>query len=460
MSRLVVVSNRVALPAHTKAGSAGGLAVAVLAALRQRGGVWFGWSGEVADEASPVPETFDSGKVTFATVDLTPQDHDEYYNGFANRVLWPLFHYRPGLTDFNRRYRIGYRRVNELFADSLRSLLRDDDVIWVHDYHFIPFGQILRRAGCGQRMGFFLHIPWPALEVLLVLPNHRELVEGLCNYDLVGFQSASDLRAFRDYIQLEAGGRVGADGTVEAFGRRLRAEAFPISIDTANVARMAAEAETSRQVQRLRESLQGRALMIGVDRLDYSKGLVQRMEAYAILLDAHPDNRGRVVLLQIAPPTREGIPEYDEIRRQLEAIAGHLNGTYAEYDWAPLRYLNKYFSRRNLAGFLRAGRVGLVTPLRDGMNLVAKEYVAAQAPEDPGVLVLSRFAGAVGEMDGALVVNPHDAEGVAEAMQQALHMPVDERRSRWRRMYDHLASHDIDRWRDSFLVALSQATPN
>jgi trehalose 6-phosphate synthase len=460
LSRLVVVSNRVALPAHTKAGSAGGLAVAVLAALRQRGGVWFGWSGEVVPEASPEPETFETGKVTFATVDLTPQDHDEYYNGFANRVLWPLFHYRPGLTDFNRRYRIGYRRVNELFAESLRSLLRDDDVIWVHDYHFIPFGQILRRAGCGQRMGFFLHIPWPALEVLLVLPNHRELVEGLCNYDLVGFQSESDLRAFRDYIQLEAGGRVGADGTVEAFGRRLRAEAFPISIDTANVARMAAEAETSRQVQRLRESLQGRALMIGVDRLDYSKGLVQRMEAYAILLDAHPDNRGRVVLLQIAPPTREGIPEYDEIRRQLEAIAGHLNGTYAEYDWAPLRYLNKFFSRRTLAGFLRAGRVGLVTPLRDGMNLVAKEYVAAQAPEDPGVLVLSRFAGAVAELDGALIVNPHDAEGVAEAMQQALQMPVDERRSRWRRMYDRLASHDIDRWRDSFLDALSQAKPD
>lgn len=453
MSRLVVVSNRVALPSHAKTGSAGGLAVAVLAALRQRGGVWFGWSGEVTAEATRL-ETFEVGKVTFATVDLLPQDHEEYYNGFANRVLWPLFHYRPGLTDFNRRYRIGYRRVNELFAENLRSLLRDDDLIWVHDYHLVPIAQILRRAGCGQRMGFFLHIPWPALEVLLVLPNHREMVEGLCNYDLIGFQTPSDLRAFRDYIELEAGGRVAQDGTIRAFGRKLKAAVFPISIDTANIARMAVEAESSRQVRRLRDSLAGRALMIGVDRLDYSKGLIQRMEAYATLLDAYPENRGQVELLQIAPPTREGVPEYEEIRRQLEAISGHLNGTYAEYDWAPLRYLNKGFSRKTLAGFFRVARVGVVTPLRDGMNLVAKEYVAAQDPDNPGVLVLSRFAGAAAEMDGALIVNSYDAEGMAEAMQQALHMAEDERLSRWRRMYARLVEYDIDRWRDSFLDTL------
>jgi trehalose 6-phosphate synthase len=454
LSRLVVVSNRVALPSHAKSGSAGGLAIAVLAALRQRGGIWFGWSGEVTSEVAPL-ETFDVGKVTFATLDLSPQDHEEYYNGFANRVLWPLLHYRPGLTDYNRRYRIGYRRVNELFAENLRSLLRDDDLIWVHDYHLIPIAQILRRAGCGQRMGFFLHVPWPALEVLLVLPNHRELVEGLCNYDLVGFQTPSDLRAFRDYIELEAGGRMAQDGTVRAFGRKLKVAVFPISIDTANIARMAVDAESSRQVRRLRDSLAGRALMIGVDRLDYSKGLVQRMEAYATLLDAYPENRGQVELLQIAPPTREGVPEYDEIRRQLEAISGHLNGTYAEYDWAPLRYLNKGFSRRTLSGFFRVARVGVVTPLRDGMNLVAKEYVAAQDPDNPGVLVLSRFAGAAAEMDGALIVNSYDAEGMAEAMQQALHMAEDERLSRWRRMYGRLVEYDIDRWRDSFLDTLS-----
>lgn len=455
MSRLVVVSNRVALPSQAKSGSAGGLAVAVMAALRQRGGVWFGWSGEVSEAADGTPKTLEAGKVTFATVDLTPQDYDEYYNGFANRVLWPLFHYRPGLTDFNRRYRMGYQRVNQLFADSLAKLLQDDDLVWVHDYHMIPLAADLRRLGCRQRMGFFLHIPWPAVEVFTVLPNHRELVEAMCSYELIGFQTAHDLRAFRDYIQFEAGGSLLPDGTLEAFGRRVTAAVFPISIDTQNVARMAVEAEAVRQVQRLRASLQGRSLMIGVDRLDYSKGLVPRMQAYAQLLDAHPENRGHVVFLQIAPQTREGVPEYDEIRRDLEAISGHLNGSYAEFDWAPLRYLNKGFSRRTLAGFFRASRVGLVTPLRDGMNLVAKEYVAAQMPEDPGVLVLSRFAGAADELDGALIVNPHDVEGVAEAMQKALHMPLDQRRARWRRMYERLNQYDIDHWRDSFLAALS-----
>jgi trehalose 6-phosphate synthase len=459
LSRLVVVSNRVALPSQVKSGGAGGLAVAVMAALRQRGGIWFGWSGEVSEAADGTPKTLENGKVTFATMDLKPLDHEEYYNGFANRVLWPLFHYRPGLTDFNRRYRLGYNRVNELFAGSLGKLLRDDDVLWVHDYHLIPLGANLRRRGHRQRLGFFLHIPWPALEVFLVLPNHRELVEAMCAYDLIGFQTARDLRAFRDYIELEAGGRSNPDGTFEAFGRRVRAAVFPISIDTQNIARMAVEAEAVRQVQRLRASLQRRAVMIGVDRLDYSKGLVPRMHAYAQLLEAHPENRGRVVLLQIAPQTREGVPEYDEIRRDLETISGHLNGTYAEFDWAPLRYLNKGFSRRTLAGFFRASRVGLVTPLRDGMNLVAKEYVAAQMPDDPGALVLSRFAGAADELDGALIVNPHDIEDVAEAMQKALHLPLDERQDRWRRMYDRLYRYDIDFWRDSFLTALSGAQP-
>mgnify|MGYP001447577887 CR=1 FL=1 len=455
LSRLVVVSNRVALPSQVKSGSTGGLAVAVMAALRQRGGVWFGWSGEVNEAADGKPKKLESGNVTFATIDLSPQDHEEYYNGFANRVLWPLFHYRPGLTDFNRRYRIGYNRVNELFADGLSTLLQDDDLVWVQDYHLIPLAAYLKRRGFRQRIGFFLHTPWPALEVFLVLPNHRELVGALCDYDLIGFQTARDLRAFRDYIELEAGGRTYPDGRIEAFGRRVKAGVFPISIDTRSVARMAAEAETMRQVQRLKASLQGRALMIGVDRLDYSKGLVMRMHAYAQLLDSHPENLGRVVLLQIAPQTREGVPEYEEIRRELEAISGHLNATYAEFDWAPLRYLNKGFSRRTLAGFFRASRVGLVTPLRDGMNLVAKEYVAAQSPEDPGVLVLSRFAGAAAELDGALIVNPYDIEDVAEAMQKALHLPRVERQDRWHRMYEKLERNDIDFWRDSFLHELS-----
>jgi trehalose 6-phosphate synthase len=304
----------------------------------------------------------------------------------------------------------------------------------------------LRHAGCGQRMGFFQHIPWPALEVFLALPNHRDIVKQMCAYDMLGFQTERDLANFQHYIRVEAGGRVDPDGTIMAFGRRLVAGAYPISTDTRRVVEFAQEAADARQTQRLRDSLRGRDLLIGVDRLDYSKGLLQRFRAFGTLLENYPANRGRVVMMQIAPPSRQDVPEYLQLRQQLESEAGHVNGAYAEFDWNPIRYLNKGFSRRILAGFLRQGRVGVVTPLRDGMNLVAKEYVAAQNPDDPGVLMLSRFAGAALELDGALLVNPYDAEGMAEAMQTALAMPLEERRERWQSMFRRLETHDVDAW--------------
>ncbi len=458
MRRLIVVSNRVAPVGQGRAGAEGGLAVAVLAALKQQGGIWFGWSGKTSEQVNPEPNIFDVGKVTYATVDLTQQDYDEYYNGFANRSLWPLFHYRLDLTDFSRRNWIGYQRVNHLFASHLLPLLREDDLIWVHDYHLIAMGEQLRLAGCRQRMGFFLHIPWPALQALLTLPNHQALVKSLCAFDLVGFQTEIDLEAFFEYILKEAGGSVEPDGVVKAYGRELRAGAFPIGIDTDVVARFAEEAAESRQTKRLAESLHGRKLMIGVDRLDYTKGLVLRMEALEHLLASYPANRSAVTFLQIAPPSRLDVPEYKEIRRELETSAGHINAAYSEFDWVPIRYLNKGFKRQTLAGFLRISDVGVVTPLRDGMNLVAKEFVAAQDWEDPGVLLLSRFAGAAHELDGALIVNPYDAEGVAEAMQAALTLPLEERRDRWQSMFQRIRRHDVAAWRDSYLEALT-ATP-
>ena len=446
MSRLVVVSNRVATPRHARSGSQGGLAVAMQAALEERGGLWFGWSGEVDEQPNRKPDEFTSGTVSYVTSDLTPRDYEEYYNGFANRTLWPLMHYRLDLTEFSRRNYSGYERVNSLFADRLLPYLQDDDIVWVHDYHLIPMADQLRHAGCSQRMGFFLHIPWPALEVFLALPNHRDIVKQMCAYDMLGFQTKRDLANFQHYIRVEVGGRVDPDGTILAFGRRLTAGAYPISTDTQRVVEFAREAADARQTQRLRESLRGRDMLIGVDRLDYSKGLLQRFRAFGTLLENYPANRGRVVLMQIAPPSRQDVPEYLQLRQQLESEAGHVNGAYAEFDWNPVRYLNKGFSRRILAGFLRHGRVGVVTPLRDGMNLVAKEYVAAQNPDDPGVLMLSRFAGAAQELDGALLVNPYDAEGMAEAMQTALAMPLEERRERWQSMFGRLETHDVDAW--------------
>ncbi len=457
MSRLVVVSNRVAAVKQSRPGAEGGLAVAVRAALRERGGIWFGWSGKVLERDYGQPTLTQAGKITYATIDLTQRDYDEYYVGFANSTLWPLFHYRLDLAEFAQRTWAGYQRVNTLFAHRLQPMLEDSDIVWIHDYHFLLLAENLRSAGCRQMMGFFLHIPWPALEVLLALPQHREIVKALCAYDLVGFQTVDHLHCFLDYIRRESGGEVHDDGTIKVFGRTLRAQAFPIGVDTEMFAQMAAESEGSKQVHRLLESLGKRDLMIGVDRLDYSKGLIKRVEAFEHLLTAYPDNRGKVVFLQINPPSRSDVADYIDMRRELEATAGHVNGTFAEYDWVPIRYLNKSFSRRVLSGFFRVSRVGLVTPLRDGMNLVAKEFVAAQSEKDPGVLVLSRFAGAARELDGALIVNPYDVEGVAERMQEALTMPLEARRERWRSMYKAIAENDVTAWRESFLRTLQKS---
>lgn len=454
MSRLVVVSNRVARPNHGKGGQ-GGLAVALLGALKEKGGLWFGWSGNVAEQPSPRPKITQSGNVTYATTDLNAADYDDYYNGFTNGVLWPLFHYRLDLMNYSRRSLNAYQRVNALFAQRLVPLLKPDDLVWVHDYHLIPMAELMRQAGCNQRIGFFLHIPWPAAEVLLALPNHADLVRSLCAYDLIGFQTQRDLQSFVDYITVEANGKIGDGGLIEVHGRRTRAAVFPISTDPSAIAQYARQAEKLPAARRLTRSIGERNLIIGVDRLDYSKGLINRMEAFSHLLERYPANRGQVVLLQIAPPTREGVQKYDEIRQELETISGHVNGAYADYDWVPIRYLNKGFTQKTLAGFLRLARVGLVTSLRDGMNLVAKEYVAAQSPRDPGVLVLSCFAGAAAELDGALIINPYDPEGIAEALEEALTMRLEERKERWRSMMHRLRRHDITAWRKSFVETLA-----
>ncbi len=452
--RLVVVSNRV--PVERGKSSSGGLAVAVHAALRQDGGIWFGWSGKVG-EATREPLVVRDGPLLYATVDLSRQDYEEYYAGYANRVLWPLFHYRADIVEFRRQDLAGYERVNRQFAASLAPLLEPGDLIWVHDYHLIPLGRELRRFGVKQPIGFFLHTPFPAAELLRVLPNHGDLIRSLCDYDLVGFQTASDLAGFQDYLLRRAGASAAGHGRLRVAERVVRAAVFPIGIDVEPIARQAAATADSRQLRRLLDSLHGRALIIGVDRLDYSKGLSARFAAFEQLIELHPETRGKVTLLQVAPHSRSDVPKYLEIQRGLEAAAGHINGRFAEFDWTPLRYLNKTFSQRALIGFFRASRIGLVTPLRDGMNLVAKEWVASQNPDDPGALVLSCFAGAASELGEALIVNPVDRLDVTEAMQRGLVMPQGERRERWRAMMTTLQRNDITTWRANFVRALRES---
>jgi trehalose 6-phosphate synthase len=453
LARLVIVSNRVSLP-RERISRAGGLAVAIRDALRRYGGVWFGWSGEIAEETAPAPHIVTSGPITFATVDLSAEDHKAYYLGYANSSLWPLLHYRVGLLEFDRSDFDGYLRVNAALARSLVPLVQPDDLIWVHDYHLIPLGAELRRLGVRNRIGFFLHTPLPTTEVLTALPGHDVLVRSLCAYDLVGFQTQRDVRAFRDYIVNEARGHVRDGAALQAYGLSTRAEAFPIGIDTKDFAALAAGAATAPETDRLRESLVGRKLIIGVDRLDYSKGLPNRFAAFQELLTRWPEHHAKVTFLQIAPHSRGDIAQYRALRRELEAMAGRINGRFAEFDWAPIRYLNRPFSRQLLAGFYRHSHVGFVTPLRDGMNLVAKEYVAAQDPGDPGVLVLSRFAGAAAELDAALIVNPFDTGAMAEALHAALTMPLAERRARWQMMMRVIERNTIEDWRESFLDAL------
>ena len=456
MSRLVVISNRLAIPQKDGTLPAGGLAVGVHAALQETGGIWFGWNGETVESRQHAPDIVERDGITYATVGLTERDINEYYNGFSNSAMWPLLHYRLDLARFERRDFLSYMRVNDQLAQSLLPLLKPDDTIWIHDYHLIPLARSLRQQGVRNRLGFFLHTPFPPADIFAALPRHGNILRAMCDYDLLGFQTQGDLAAFHNCLDVIAKARISDDDTISAFGRTTRAGVFPIGLDTENVRTMAAQHDDSEARDRLQKILLGRGMIVGVERLDYSKGLPQRFEAYRELLDIHQGLRRNVTFMQIAPPSRSDVYGYGEIRTELENLTGNINGIYADFDWVPVRYLNRSFSRDMLTCFYREAQVGLVTPLRDGMNLVAKEYIASQDPDSPGALVLSKFAGAADQMKEALIVNPYDTSEVANALYHALNMSLRERRKRWRALMDGLVEHDIQHWRRAFLDALSR----
>lgn len=456
MTRLVAVSNRVAQPKKGK--SSGGLAVGIFSALKQYGGVWFGWSGKTCETEPRQPAVTSSGDVCFVTTDLNAKDFDLYYNGFSNETLWPLLHFMLGYFKYSRTQYDAYRRVNEFFARKLISLLTKDDVIWVHDYHLMPLGGELRRAGVRQPTGFFLHVPFPGFDVLRALPCYMAILRDLALYDVVGFQTQRDLSAFHDCIaQPEIGGKVLGEGRVSAFDRTFHAGVFPIGIDVDDCASLARENMRHSKVRRLAKIIADRKLIIGVDRLDYSKGLELKFRAFEALLGRYPSVRGNVSFMQIAPPTRTGVRTYDAIREKLEQAAGNINGRYTDIDWLPIRYLHQAYDREVLMSLYRLATAGLVTPIRDGMNLVAKEYVASQDPEDPGMLVLSRLAGASSELSAAVLVNPYDRNGVADGIQSAIEMPIGERRERYHDMIRVLRSNDIHAWCERFISMLTAA---
>lgn len=453
MGRLIVVSNRLGDPRKP---AQGGLAVALNGALNSVGGVWMGWSGDISDTARSDGQfhTIDEGKISLAGLDLTQDEYDGYYLGFANSVLWPAFHHRMDLIESNPDHLEAYRKVNRRFAQHLATMLEPDDLIWVHDYHLIPMASELRAMGVENRIGFFLHIPLPPSQIMSAIPDNEWLMRSLFSYDLVGFQTRADATNFRLYAErrLEVP-QTDADH-VSGFGRTVTTRAFPIGIDVDQFRALLSEPEAMELRNRLETKSAGRLWITGVERLDYSKGLPDRLKAFRRLLQKYPENMGRSTLVQIAPPTREAVGAYSDIRHELEWLSGAVNGEFATIDWTPIRYIHRQVSRTRLAALFQISKVGMVTPLRDGMNLVAKEYVAVQPDEDPGVLMLSEFAGAAEEMTEALLVNPYNIEETADTLQQALTMGLDERRERHAALKRKVEDGHVVAWCEEFLNQL------
>ncbi|WJR78728.1 trehalose-6-phosphate synthase [Bradyrhizobium sp. NP1] len=451
---LVVVSNRVT---RGKANEpmTGGLAAALLPVVENSGAIWVGSSGRVREgsQKEPFAEVEALGSGALAMLDLPAAHYGGYYEGFANSALWPALHSRSDLIRVSNGDYLSYREVNAFMARALLRFRKPDVAFWVQDYHFLALGAELRELGVTEPVGFFLHTPWPAQAVIEGVPHHRELIGAMLAYDLIGFQTEEDCRNFVSYVRADLGLEV-RNGVVISHHGRTRLDVFPIGIDAEKFAAAAARAVSHPDVSRLRRSLNGEKLAIGVDRLDYSKGLVNRIVAFDRMWTEQPHLARAVSLLQIATPSRGGIEAYGNLQSEVAKLVSDVNGRHGEVDWTPIRYLNKGYSQAVLAGLYRTAQVGVVTPLHDGMNLVAKEYVAAQNPADPGVLVLSKFAGAANELDTALLVNPHDVDGMARALAMALAMPLTERRMRWEAMMAKLRAHTIDHWLADFVAAL------
>src|SRR5271169_2496985 len=453
---VVVVSNRVA-SAKPDEPFAGGLAAALLPMVRDSGAIWVGSSGQAGD-AAQTNNSFAKiealGSGALATVDMPAKHYRGYYEGFANSALWPALHSRSDLIHVTADDYTCYREINAFMARALVRFNSPETAFWIQDYHFLALGAELRQLGIERPLGFFLHTPWAERRTMSAVPHCADLAEAMLAYDLIGFQTVEDRQNFEDYLRTELSLNI-VDGTVASHWGLTQFATFPIGIDVEEFAARATKAVGRLEVSRLRDSLHGARLVLGVDRLDYSKGLANRVRAFDRMLEIEPSLKRRVSLLQVAVPSRGNIKAYRELRSELAGLVGEVNGRHGEVDWTPIRYLNKGFSQLTLAGFYRTASVGLVTPLHDGMNLVAKEYVAAQNPLDPGVLVLSSFAGAAKELDAALLVNPHDIDAVAHQISVALKMSVEERRERWQSMVRKLKTASVQAWFADFLHVLA-----
>lgn len=453
MGRLVIISNRA--PSVDGSSDSGGLVVALKDALAKDGGLWIGGAPEQTETPSPSLVFHQRPDFDIALFEVEPELYRNYYLGYSNSVLWPALHGRVDLIDVQPHYAAAYREVSRRLARQIAETVTDDDVIWVHDYQMIPLAHELKALGVTSRIGFFLHIPLPDLQTFKAIPEWLDLARWLAEYDLIGLQTQRDLGHLISIFQHTLRGELRANGNMGINGREVVMGCFPISIDVAGFRRLAEEGAANTPPAALPR-------LIGVDRLDYSKGLPHRLLGYETFLSEHPEFCNAVSLLQIAPPTRDDVDAYKAIRSELEHLAGRINGRFGTIDWTPVQYIHRALPRDELAVLYRYSRVGLITPLFDGMNLVAKEYVAAQDEADPGVLILSQFAGAAEEMSEALIVNPHSPQDVAKAIRTALEMPLAERIERHSALFSHLQKHDVAHWSASFvkrLISVEKISP-
>jgi len=461
-ARLVVVANRVPplssmdKPGERTAHALGGLVTAVRPAIESRDALWLGWSGTTAGDASVSgPSVAQVGNLQVATVDLTRTQSNRYYNGFANQTLWPLLHSFTERVQFSEANYQVYYQVNKLFAETLYPMLRSDDIVWVHDFHLFLLGQELRRLGWDSNIGFFLHVPFPPVEMFTILPWQRQILKGLLAYDLVGLHAQRYANNLLEALTSEMGGQM-SGGVYSRGDDRVKVAAHPIGIDPPAFERWAANDELREPSRLLRNISPTHKVILGVDRLDYTKGVPERLEAFERFLEKYPSMRERVTMIQISAPSRSSVPSYVEEKARVEQLVGKINGRFSSADWVPIHYLYRTYAQDELAPIFRRTDIGLVTPLRDGMNLVAKEFVAAQ-DEDPGVVILSRFCGAAETMGDALIVNPYDLDATATAIYDALHMPLKERQRRWKALHADVTKNTSAAWCEVFLNDLAEA---
>ncbi len=416
-------------------------------AMQRQGGTWIGWPGIQLKPGESLD--VEGGAFGMVPVTVSPTEVKRFYHGFSNGVLWPLFHSLPERMKLNPKNWESYEAINQRFADAIVENLGDDDLVWIHDYHLALCPELVRRMRPDARIAFFLHIPFPSFDLFRILPEHRAVLRGLLASDLVGFHCPGYVTNFHDCAERLLGVRVDrGNGEIEHGDHVARVSAFPLGIDYARYEEAALEGPRPKRAPHEK-------IILGVDRLDYTKGIPERMRAYERVLDLHPELRGEVSFVQIAVPSREQVSEYQALKREIDELVGRINGRFGRSDWTPIRYIHRSVSGPKLSALYRDAAVALVTPLRDGMNLVAKEFVASQI-DDPGVLILSRMAGAAETMREALRLNPYNIESVAEALLRALEMPRDEREARMRALQRRERKHDLGEWLDHFISRASE----